>query len=75
MKLTTTFVALGCALALLSGCTSWKTSPERHAYSFVSHRSDFVGGNFTVNRQQNHQMNLPNFRDIYARGQEDRKKG
>ncbi|KTH36859.1 Exc2 family lipoprotein [Klebsiella aerogenes] len=74
MKLTTTFVALGCALALLSGCTSSKTSPERHAYSFVSHRSDFVGGNFTVNRQQNYQMNLPNFRDIYARGQEDRKK-
>ena len=75
MKLITTLLALGCALTLLSGCTSTKSSPERHAYSFVAHRSDFVGGNFTVNRQQNYQINLPTFRDIYARGEADRKKG
>ena len=24
---------------------------RRHAYAFVAHRSDFVGGNFTVNRR------------------------
>ncbi len=44
MKLKIALIALGCSLAALSGCTSSKSSPERHAYYFVSHRSDFVGG-------------------------------
>lgn len=52
-----------------------KIFPERHAYYFVSHRSDFVGGNFVSNRQENYRLNLPNFTDIYARGQQDRKSG
>ena len=75
MKLKIAFIALGCSLAALSGCTSSKSSPERHAYYFVSHRSDFVGGNFVSNRQENYRLNLPNFTDIYARGQQDRKSG
>ena len=65
----------GCSLAALSGCTSSKSSLERHAYYFVSHRSDFVGGNFVSNRQENYRLNLPNCTDIYARGQQDRKSG
>ncbi len=68
MKLKIALIALGCSLAALSGCTSSKSSPERHAYYFVSHRSDFVGGNFVSNRQENYRLNLPNFTDIYARG-------
>lgn len=75
MKLKIALIALGCSLAALSGCTSSKSSPERHAYYFVSHRSDFVGGNFVSNRQENYRLNLPNFTDIYARGQQDRKSG
>ena len=50
MRLSTAVLALSCALATITGCTSSKSSPERHAYAFVAHRSDFVGGNFTVNR-------------------------
>ena len=75
MKLKTALIALGCSLAALSGCTSSKSSPERHAYYFISHRSDFVGGNFATNRQENYRLNLPNFPEIYARGQQDRKSG
>ncbi len=52
MRLTTAILALSCALATITGCTSSKSSPERHAYAFVAHRSDFVGGNFTVNRRK-----------------------
>jgi 6-phosphofructokinase len=33
-------LALSCALATITGCTSSKSSPERHAYAFVAHRSD-----------------------------------
>lgn len=51
MRLSTAVLALSCALATITGCTSSKSSPERHAYAFVAHRSDFVGGNFTVNRR------------------------
>ncbi|WP_434659875.1 Exc2 family lipoprotein [Klebsiella sp. MISC125] len=68
-------IAIGYTLTILSGCTSSKSSPERHAYYFVSHRTDFVGGNFTTNRQENYRLNLPNFTEIYARGQQDRKSG
>lgn len=75
MKLKIALIALGCSLAVLSGCTSSKSSPERHAYYFISHRSDFVGGNFVTNRQENYRLNLPNFTEIYARGQQDRKSG
>ena len=48
MRLSTAGLALSYALATITGCTSSKSSPERHAYAFVAHRSDFVGGNFTV---------------------------
>ncbi|MEN0615053.1 Exc2 family lipoprotein [Klebsiella indica] len=75
MKLNIAIIALSCALAALVGCSSSKSSPERHAYYFVSHRSDFVGGNFATNRQENYRLNLPNFTGIYARGQQDRKSG
>lgn len=68
MRLSTAVLALSCALATITGCTSSKSSPERHAYAFVAHRSDFVGGNFTVNRQENYRLNLPTFTAMYARG-------
>ncbi|BBW87850.1 lipoprotein [Klebsiella pneumoniae] len=41
MRLSTAVLALSCALATITGCTSSKSSPERHAYAFVAHRSDF----------------------------------
>ncbi len=66
MRLSTAVLALSCALATITGCTSSKSSPERHAYAFVAHRSDFVGGNFTVNRQENYRLNLPTFTAMYA---------
>ncbi len=75
MRLTTAVLALSCALATITGCTSSKSSPERHAYAFVAHRSDFVGGNFTVNRQENYRLNLPTFTAMYARGQQDKAAG
>ena len=75
MKLQIALIALGCSLTALSGCTSSKSSPERHAYYFVSHRNDFVGGNFATNRQENYRLNLPTFTEIYARGQQDKKSG
>ena len=70
MRLSTAILALSCALVTITGCTSSKSSPERHAYAFVAHRSDFVGGNFTVNRQENYRLNLPTFTAMYARGQQ-----
>jgi hypothetical protein len=75
MKLKIAIIAFSCSLAALSGCTSSKSSPERHAYYFVSHRTDFVGGNFTTNRQENYRLNLPNFTEIYALGQKDKASG
>lgn len=69
------FLALGCSLAALSGCTASKSSPERHAYYFVAHRSDFVGGNFAVNQQENYRLNLPTFSEAYQRGKQDRTAG
>lgn len=62
-------------IALLSGCASSKTAPERHAYYFVSHSSNFVGGNFTSNTQQNYRLNVPQFRELYEQGKTDRKAG
>ncbi|WP_152081309.1 Exc2 family lipoprotein [Enterobacter oligotrophicus] len=62
-------------IALLSGCTSTKTSPERHAYYFVSHKSNFVGGNFTSSVPQNYRLNVPQFRELYAQGKADRSAG
>ncbi|MGR8969511.1 Exc2 family lipoprotein, partial [Klebsiella pneumoniae] len=75
MRLSTAVLALSCALATITGCTSSKSSPERHAYAFVAHRSDFVGGNFTVNRQENYRLNLPTFTAMYARRQQDKAAG
>jgi len=60
-------------IALLGGCASSKTAPERHAYYFVSHSSNFVGGNFTSNTQQNYRLNVPQFRELYEQGKTDRK--
>ncbi|WP_395300329.1 Exc2 family lipoprotein [Enterobacter sp. ECC-175] len=62
-------------IALLSGCTSSKTSPERHAYYFVSHKSSFIGGNYTSSVGQNYRLNVPQFRELYARGKSDRAAG
>lgn len=63
------------AIAILSGCASSKTAPERHAYYFVSHKSNFVGGNFASNQQQNYRLNVPQFRELYEQGKTDRKAG
>jgi len=62
-------------IALLSGCTATKTSPERHAYYFVSHKSSFVGGNFTSSVPQNYRLNVPQFRELHERGKTDRATG
>ena len=75
MKIRVALLVLGCSLTALSGCTASKPSPERHAYYFVAHRSDFVGGNFAVNRQENYRLNLPTFSEIYNRGKQDRRVG
>ncbi|MEH0884925.1 Exc2 family lipoprotein [Enterobacter sp. UNJFSC 003] len=63
------------AIAVLSGCTSSKTSPERHAYYFVSHKSNFIGGNYTSSVPQNYRLNVPQFRELYAQGKSDRAAG
>lgn len=75
MKIQVALLVLGGSLAALTGCTASKSSPERHAYYFVAHRSDFVGGNFAVNRQENYRLNLPTFTEIYHRGKQDRTAG
>ena len=62
-------------IAVLSGCASSKTSPERHAYYFVSHKSSFTGGNYTSGVPENYRLNVPQFREIYARGKADRAEG
>lgn len=59
----------------LSGCTNSKTSPERHTYYFVSHRTNFVGGNFATNTHENYRLNLPQFKEVYERGKSDRTSG
>ena len=62
-------------IAILSGCASSKTSPERHAFYFVSHQSSFTGGNYTSSVQKNYQLNVAQFRELYARGKADRAEG
>lgn len=54
-------IALFLGIALLGGCANTKTSPERHAYYFVSHKSSFVGGNYTSSVSQNYRLNVPQF--------------
>lgn len=61
-------VAALLGIAVLSGCASSKTSPERHAYYFVSHKTNFTGGNFTSSVSQNYRLNVPQFRELYERG-------
>ena len=62
-------------IAILSGCASSKTSPERHAFYFVSHQSSFTGGNYTSSVQKNYHLNVAQFRELYARGKADRAEG
>ena len=57
-------VAALLGIAVLSGCASSKTSPERHAYYFVSHKTNFTGGNFTSSVSQNYRLNVPQFREL-----------
>jgi hypothetical protein len=71
MKIRVALLVLSCSLTALSGTAS-KPSPERQLL-FVAHRSDFVGGNFAVNRQENYRLNLPTFSEIYNRGKQDRR--
>lgn len=69
------YIAALMGIALLSGCASSKTAPERHAYYFVSHSSNFVGGGFTSNTQKNYRLNVSQFRELYEQGKTDRKAG
>ncbi|MEZ6874765.1 Exc2 family lipoprotein [Enterobacter sp. KBR-315C3_2022] len=62
-------------IALLNGCANSKTSPERHAYYFVSHKSSFVGGNYASSVAQNYRLNVPQFRELYDHGKADRAAG
>ena len=68
-------VAALLGIAVLSGCASSKTSPERHAYYFVSHKTNFTGGNFTSSVSQNYRLNVPQFRELYEQGKTDRAAG
>jgi len=68
-------VAALLGIAVLSGCASSKTSPERHAYYFVSHKTNFTGGNFTSSVSQNYRLNVPQFRELYEQGITDRAAG
>lgn len=69
------FIAAVLGVALLGGCASSKTSPERHAYYFVAHQSNFVGGNYATSVQENYRLNVPQFRDVYAQGKAERAAG
>lgn len=62
-------------IAVLSGCASSKTSPERHAFYFVSHQSSFTGGNYTSSVQKNYHLNVAQFRELYARAKLTVRKG
>ncbi|UMX57014.1 Exc2 family lipoprotein [Escherichia coli] len=76
MRLSTAVLALSCALAAITGCTSSKSSPERHAYAFVAHRSDFVtAATSPSTARKNYRLNLPTFTAMYARGQQDKTAG
>lgn len=68
-------VAVMMGILVLTGCANTKTAPERHAYYFIGHKSNFVGGNFANNQQQNYRLNVPQFREIYAQGKADRTAG
>lgn len=67
-------ILVGMAL-LQAGCTSGKTSPERHAWYTVAHQAALVGGNYTSSRAHNYQLNLPQFKEMFAKGQADRAAG
>ena len=68
-------VAVLMGIAVLSACNSNKPSPERHAYYFVSHQSNFTGGNYTSSISQNYRLNVPQFRELYKQGKADRAAG
>ncbi|MFO3695667.1 Exc2 family lipoprotein [Enterobacter huaxiensis] len=68
-------IAVILGIAVLSGCAGTKTSPERHAYYFVSHKTSFTGGNFTSSVPENYRLNVPQFRELHARGKADRAEG
>ncbi|RXJ21482.1 Exc2 family lipoprotein [Lelliottia nimipressuralis] len=69
------YLAALMAVTALVGCANSKTAPERHAYYFVSHQSNFVGGNFANSQQLNYRLNVPQFRELYEQGKTDRKAG
>jgi len=69
------YLAALMAVTVLVGCANSKTAPERHAYYFVSHQSNFVGGNFANSQQLNYRLNVPQFRELYEQGKTDRKAG
>ncbi|MEG5548187.1 Exc2 family lipoprotein [Enterobacter wuhouensis] len=68
-------VAALLGVVIVSGCASTKTSPERHAFYFVSHKSSFIGGNYTSSVSQNYRLNVPQFKELYAQGKSDRAAG
>ncbi|MGG2076234.1 Exc2 family lipoprotein [Lelliottia nimipressuralis] len=69
------YLAALMAVTVLVGCANSKTAPERHAYYFVSHQSNFVGGNFANSQQLNYRLNVPQFRELYEQGKTDHKAG
>lgn len=69
------YLAALMAVTILVGCANSKTAPERHAYYFVSHQSNFVGGNFANSQQLNYRLNVPQFRELYEQGKTDHKAG
>jgi hypothetical protein len=67
-------VLLALAITIV-GCTSGKTSAERHAYAFARQHSQILSGTLVESRNASYQANLPQFKDIYRQGAADRKAG
>lgn len=67
-------IALMVMAVSLAACST-QTSPERHARHFAYNATGTLNGNMATDRGGMVEINLPKFRDIYARGAADRQKG
>ncbi|UMX91275.1 Exc2 family lipoprotein [Klebsiella pneumoniae] len=50
----------------VTGCTSSKSSPERHAYAFVAHTLRFCRNQLHRQPPENYRLNLPTFTAMYV---------
>jgi hypothetical protein len=61
-------------IAILSGCASSKTSPERRVLFRVA-SVQLYWRQLHLSVQKNYQLNVAQFRELYARGKADRAEG